>query len=244
MQGQTRNTDQFLASGDVPGYRPIIQGRRAGVVSAPDDTTSVAADKRNVILTDVRSLIQSADMVASEVWVPGQEVFLYEADGLARVTAEATDVPFGVADADKAADQDNVMVAVKHSLRDGREFAITIDFAAMDELGIDGTYVLRDFLPEGGARWAYEGGLFLQHDGNLAPGTATISIGDGSGANDQVLAATTLAAIQALGQPHTPIAQAIASAPAPVQLGQVAITIALGPVTAGRLTIRLGLSDA
>lgn len=246
MHGQIHFSDQFTIAGALVGWRPVVRGAQAGLVATPD----LDNDTSNVILTDVRSLTQRVDMVDGETWVVGQRLYLQLVNGVPTITVEETDLFFGFADGPKAANDENSKIRIKEPGRDKDQFEILIDFNNHTHLQPDATYSFRNFLGEGGARWAFADanalttrpGLEFEHDGALAPDSVTISIGDGTGGNAQVLAATAFSVIQGLGPGRTPLRQTIASSPAAVLLTDVAITLSGGPMTAGRLRIRLNLS--
>jgi len=235
MQGQNSYSDQFIAPGALTGYQPVIRGAQAGIVSSLDADYNT----ENVVLTDARTLVQSANLVASEVWISGQAVYLQMVNGVARVTSSPTDLHFGFADCPKAASADNATIRIKEPARAADEAGLVMDFVTHMHLQADGLYTLRDFTAEGGTRWVYA--IEAEHDGLVAPGTATLSIGDGTGANDQVLTATTFTALIGAAVAHDRFTIALA---APVALTALAISLASGPMTAGRFRLRLLLSAA
>lgn len=232
---QNNFADQFKIAGDLLDHQPVIRGSQAGIVSSPDTFN----DLDNVILTDVRSPIQQANLIDLETWVDGQQVYAQLVNGTVRITQERTDLPFGFADCPKVASAKNTFVRIKEPHRDPDVAEIMMDFTNHVHLQANGLSLLRSFTGEGGSRFVHA--LEAEHDGSVAPGTATLSIGDGTAGNDQVLTATTFTALIGASVAHKPFSIALA---APVALSDWAISLALGPMTGGRFHLRLFLASA
>lgn len=138
------------------------------------------------------------------------------------------------ASADDAINAVGVYVEYHRPTRNGNEFELTLNFAELPaELQAIGDITLRSFVA---AVEVYE--MFVEGTG--LPATTTIAIGDGTGANEQLYAATTGTDLDASGLDHWDDLETAAppQVQLPVSLTDVVIRIGVLAASTGTLKIK------
>lgn len=195
-----------------------------------------ATDARRVAHIAHETYVRPDQVVAAEAWAVGDRIFWHETGAV--YTRHRTHRPVGWAAKAKIANQTipnttvaaGSYIAVFNPVADDDKVIAPFDFAALPAaIGANGVKVLRTF---GGTAEIEGARIYTAGDSSLAPGTATISVGDGTGSNDQIVAAAALSTYS--GTRSTDITPAASTA-----LTGVSITIAGGPVTAGWLAIEV-----
>lgn len=204
----------LLADGDVVGVAAANAAAGAGVV------------------LQIEGKVYTESVITAEVWKAGQRLYYLEPANV--ITGQVSDWPVGVAAEAKSGTDIGGNVRFNNPVR-GFDLDVAIDYAVHTSLGVDGDVELRDFAGMGdGSRFVTY--FAIHHDDTFTPGTATIAIGDGTGSNDQILAATALSALEADGMHEVTLT-------APVALGKIVVRIASGPITVGKLRFIANITD-
>ena len=169
---------------------------------------------------------------AKEAWAAGDNLYWHIVRG--EITKEETHVPIGSAARDKVANTAYGYVCLDnpHQKHDMAIYVVRV--STMDEQKVQGTYTFATFSP-----YRYVSECEIISD-SLAPGTTTISIGDGSAGNDQVLASTAVSELSGYD-----VADGFNDPDKlPAAVGQLTLTIGTADLSAGFLVIRCHLTPA
>lgn len=224
-QGQLTTTERHAIAS-----LPAAVSKRRLVVDG--DLVGFAADDGEVgdrLILWLRGVEYTTDVVPQEAWIAGEPLYYHPLANA--MTRRATDWPAGWAESPKEADATGGDMALFHARRQPGRVLMPLDFDHMTDLGAVGDLSLRTF-----ANSKLITAAKIVHDGNLVPGAATVALGDGSGSNDQILAATALNLLDADRE------NAIALG-APVELNNVVLRIGGAPITAGLLIVDIEYSD-
>lgn len=223
MQNQSGFSDRLAIAAPVGGTEP-------DQIVTVGDTIGFAYDGvsegQRVILA-IRGEFGTKSVVAKEVWSVGERVFWHPLIG--RFTKRVTHWPAGRIAEDKAADVDYGLIHLDSPVQAPGEVIAPFNFEHVPTFGVLGDYVLRDF---GGPARIVQGEVVSN---GLAPGTVTVSLGDGTGNNDQIFAATDASALAGFDEiPDLP-----------VSVDKVVLRIGgVGAFTAGLLIVRLSYVPA
>lgn len=242
-QGQTADGKQFTrrAGASEPLQR---QYKLVGNASCITDNAAAANDHQ-VCHHQVRT--ENQQLVAAEEWKIGQRVHWHDYlnAGAGGISALESDAPIGYAVLPSMDDVTSTNVAkssgdlsawinVTAEAR-GPDLIAVIDFASASAPKLQGSYLLRDYSaePAGAANIA---SLELVHDGNLAPGTATIQLGTLADP-DAIYGPVDFTAIGLLGAAFTVLSPAVATPG--LSVPEVVLTITVADASAGKLRIAL-----
>lgn len=174
------------------------------------------------------------DVVPAEVWAEGEELYYNETTGL--ITNEPTHWPVGRAGEAKAAQTAGNgfgVVQLERPQRKSGEVLYTVRIAANHTppaiAGAVGSYTLRDF-----GRDVVITECSIASDGLTSGGSPTVTLGDGSGGNDQVLESTAMATIDGYDEVDTINDPDLL----PAIVDKLVLSVAVASFTAGFIAIR------
>lgn len=197
--------------------------------------SDIANGKTGLLWILQNAVIQPSQLNAAETWVAGQTLYWNEAAGVA--TKHQTHMVLGIAEKAKAASATvEGGAAAGHRVIVGPRKApnlvqYTIDFANFPAAArAQGDFTLLDF---GQTAHIDSATVYTKGDSSLAPGTATIALGDGSGANGQIAAAAAISTYSGtVANDATPVAS--------TEVTKVVLRIGTADFTAGWLKIEIG----
>lgn len=179
------------------------------------------------------AVIQPSQLNAAETWAAGQQLYWNAAAGV--VTKHQTHMLLGIADKAKAASaQVEGGAAAGHRVivgprKEPNMVHYTIHFAEFPAAArAQGDFTLLAF---GQPAHIDAATIYTQGDSSLAPATATIALGDGSGANDQIVAAAAISTYSGTVQNDV--------TPVNAQVDQVVLRIGGAAFTDGWLKIEV-----
>lgn len=234
MQNQTGFSDKLAIAAPTGGLT-------AGEIVEAGDTLGIAydtvAETERAILA-IRGEMGHADVIAAESWSAGAQVYWHET--LKRFTNRETHWPAGRIGEDKAADIAYGIVQLDGPDRKPGELIAPFKYEDVQDIGgvnfgAQADYTLRDF---GGNVQVVQAELV---SAGLTADTVTIALGDGSGSNDQLLAAFAASGLSGFDD----IPGLVGGAALPVTLDKVVLRLAgTGAFTAGLLVVRIGYVPA
>jgi predicted RecA/RadA family phage recombinase len=237
MQSQASFTDKLVvAAAPVGGYTGGKPTQVGDLVGFPFGT--VAEGERSTLL--VRGIHGTNQVLEDEVWTEGQPLYWHE---LAQVfTAMETEWPAGWAAEAKAANTLYGYVALDRPLRRSgliiAPFDVSLMAASVFTLG---NKTLRDF---GAGSRLITKVEFFELTAMSSGGAATLSLGDGTGSNDQIFAATAFNnAVFDAYHDFTPDDGGTPPEP-DVSLSQVVLGLAGALLTAGKFILRIEYAPA
>lgn len=228
MQNQTNHPGQLIdAEAPVGGYTAGALVAIGGILAIAKDTY---AEGERAALSTAGEFGLTA-VVPGEAWAEGERLFYNETTGL--VTNDETHWPIGQAGEAKAAQAAGAgfgVVQLDGPQRQTEEVLYAVRFGATftPTAGVQGDFTLRDF---GGDAWIPS--CAVASDSLVGVG-ATVSLGDGTGANDQVLEAQTIVAIDGYNE----VDDLNGLAKLPVKIDKLVMRIAVADITDGVLVVR------
>ena len=230
-QRMTNNTERvrFQAAADLTADQVVEVRDLVGMIG--DD---IATAKYGQLWIHASGVIQPADLNLAETWKAGDELYWNAAAGV--VTHHQTHQRFGYAATDKAASATveggasagQRAILAPHKAPNVVQY--TIDFAQFaDAMKADGDFTLHDF---GQSAHIDAATIYTAGDDSLDPATATLALGDGTSANDQILSATALSTYDTeVATDITPVAS--------TEVDKIVLRLASGPMVAGWLKIEI-----
>jgi predicted RecA/RadA family phage recombinase len=233
MQTNSNFADKirFTAAADVASGELVAHGDIIGAAYE-----AIAAGDSGILLT--RGQFDTTEVVTAETWTAGQRVYYDVVND--RFTTRRTDWPAGRAAAAKADTSSFGQIQITEAIRSDEEIIYTVDAAKLASGATVASRTLRDF----GAESVQITHAEIVADG-MTPNTSTISIGDGSGSNNQIFPATALNATPfSAGAGYAAWDYDTADPPGsgevlPVTVTKVVLGIAGAAFTAGSLRVRL-----
>jgi predicted RecA/RadA family phage recombinase len=233
MQSQSHFSDKITVEAPAGGHTVGSLTQVGDLLGVPFDT--VAEGDRSTVM--VRGVHGTTKVLANEVWTAGAPLYWHE---LAQVvTLMETEWPVGWAAEDKATATSYGVVALERTLRRPSLVIAPFDVSLMAaSLFAVGNHLLRDL---GSARLLTKVEIF-ELTSITSGGSATLSLGDGTSTNDQILTATAIASIVAY-QNVTPTDGGTPDVP-DVSVDAVSLGIAVAALTAGKFVIRAEYAPA
>jgi predicted RecA/RadA family phage recombinase len=230
-----------------PGGQVVVEAAPSGGYTSGDLVAvgSVLGVAKDTYAEGDRAVIQTIGThggpwaVAGETWAEGEPVFYNSASG--ELTTLETEWLVGVAAAIKPAAEPYCQVEWNRSaIRQGGSvvYSLLFDTGFSTAQGLIGTYELL-------APLAYD----IRIDSleviaaNLASATnaATLNLGDGTAANDQVFEVNTVVELNGFGQAFDVDLNAVTKLPVVITAGNaLVLQIAVEDITAGLLSVRVG----
>jgi hypothetical protein len=233
MQSQSHSSDKITVEAPSGGHTVNEPTQVGSLVGFPFATVA-EGDQSTVLLCGAHG---TNNVLANEVWTAGDVIYWHE---LAQVfTLMQTDWPVGWAAEDKATATSYGVVALDNPRRIEGLVLAPFDVALMAASHFAvGNHLLRDLT---GTRLLTKVELF-ELTAITSGGSATLVLGDGTSTNDQILASTAIAAVEAY-QNITPDD----GGDPPVQdvsVGAVWLGIGTAALTGGKFIIRAEYAPA
>jgi hypothetical protein len=237
-QGSSNKNERltFTTTVDLTNREVVVIGDTVGVMGNDRALPAGAANAIAMAWTFQSVVLTSTQIAAGEVWVPGQAIYWNNALQIATMhpteqflgdyaPQSGNDKPANATVDGGAAAGERIHL---HPRREPGTSMYSIDFATAPAAALlQGDFILTNF----GAKTAQidSATVYTQGDSTLLPGTTTISLGDGTGANDQIDAAAAISTYNGV--------KATDVTPVNVDVGKIVLRVGVADFTGGWLRI-------